>query len=126
MNVRRTNAILDTQSNSREENPPPIQTNCTVSNNFQDSLNRSVSRAVELFINQVQEKVDIELQCLLKQAHVLIIVELCAQAFLQRHLRARSWYLYASHAALDKKDTDLVTRDGEVDLVPLLLRVTLP
>lgn len=74
----------------------------------------------------MQEQVDIELQGLFKQAHVLIIVELRAQAFLQRYLRACSWNLYASHAALDEKDADLVAGNSDVDLIPLLLRVALP
>jgi hypothetical protein len=63
--VRRTNAMLDTRSNSREDCPPPIQKNC----HFQRLprlIQHSVSRAVELFVNQVQEQVDIELQGLFK------------------------------------------------------------
>lgn len=117
--------MLDTRSNSREDTPPPVQKNCYFQR-LPRLIHHSVSRAVELFVNQMQEQVNIELQGLLKQAHVLVIVELCTQAFLQRHLCTRSWNLYASHAALNEEDTDLIAGDGNVDLIPLLLRVSLP
>jgi hypothetical protein len=109
------------RSNNTKRKPPAYVDIC----HFRQLI-QSVSCAVELLIYQVKEKVYVELQSLLEQAHILVVIELRAQAFLQWHLCARSGNLYASQAALNEEDTDLVTGNGDIDLIPLLLRVTLP
>lgn len=86
----------------------------------------SVACAVELLIGQMQEEIDIQLQGILEQVHVLIVIELRAQTSFQSDLGACSRNLNASHTAFDKEDANLIARNCNVDLVPLSLSVPLP
>lgn len=74
----------------------------------------------------MQKQIDVQLQSALEQVHKLVIVELRAQAVLQRDLGAGARYLNAAQAAFDKEDANLVTGDGDVNLLVLLFGVARP
>jgi hypothetical protein len=74
----------------------------------------------------MKEKINVQLQPTLEQVHELMIVELRTQAVFQRNLGAGARYLNAAQAAFDKEDSNLVTGDGDVDLLVLLFGVARP
>lgn len=56
----------------------------------------------------------------------LCVVELRLQEIIQRHLRARPRNGNRPITALERKDADLVARDGEIDMRELAFRVAAP
>lgn len=74
----------------------------------------------------MQEEIYIQSQSPFENIHELIRRKLRFQYALQWYLRTRSWNLNAAHTALDEKYADLVTRESDVNLVPLAFRVALP
>lgn len=74
----------------------------------------------------MQQQINIQPQLALKQVHELVRLKLRLQQVLDGHQRASSGHLDVAPAAFQRKDADLVARDGDVDLAPVALGNTRP
>jgi hypothetical protein len=74
----------------------------------------------------MEEEVDVYSQRAFEDVHELVSCKLGSKKLLEWDLGACSGNLNASHTAFYREDTNLVARYREVDLVPLLFRISLP
>lgn len=84
------------------------------------------SLVVKLPHYQMQEEVHVDSELSVKKVQKLRVVELGLQQVIQRYLRAGPRNHHRTTAPVDGKDTHFVTRNGQVDPVPLAFRVALP
>lgn len=69
--------------------------------------------AVELLENQVQEKVDVQLETTFaagstEQIHELMVVELCLEEVVERYRRAGAWDHETTHASFNMEHTNFI------------------
>lgn len=74
----------------------------------------------------MKKQVDVQSYATLKQIHVLMVSELSSQQGIHWNLGTGTWDLDASFAAFNEEDSDLIARDGKVDLVPFSVAVAFP
>ncbi len=76
----------------------------------------------------MQEQVDIHLHlaAAAEKLHELRVVELRLEQIVQGHLGAGAGHGDGPVAAVEREDADFVAADGEVDVLPLALRVAVP
>lgn len=79
----------------------------------------------------MKEQIDVDLGpssplAFTEKVHKLMIIKLCRQTILKRHLCACARNLNTPHAPLDIKHTNLITANRDVDFLVLLLGVSAP
>jgi hypothetical protein len=104
-----------------EHHPFPFQTRCAalcrLITKTSPRFHSFLLRSVELFVDEVQQQVDVELEVALKEVHELVRLELGLQEVLDGDKGAGAGHLDVAAGALDGEDADLVAADGDVNLV---------
>lgn len=81
---------------------------------------------VELLVQQMQEKIDVQPHITLKQVHILVIGELSCEQRVHWDLGTGARNLDASSTSLNEENANFVARYRKVDLVPVSIGCPFP